>query len=167
MRFDPKHTANRRVLEALREENSSTPEVMSIEEVGGSYVAYFECGSHPEIVKHVWERLGKSLPDECCCLIHGTPTLVHDESGVVMAVCFGTQYAVRVLEEQLPDALAAGCRQVENWGGRQPATDLREGFGPDWVFGCFDKGERKRFRVAYARYSPDAEPGAAPDPARM
>jgi hypothetical protein len=146
------HPANRRVLHTLRPKDSSVPALTPLSEIEDPYVAYFECGSHPDVVKYVWEGLGKSLPEACCCLVYGTPALVHDQSGVVLAVCYGTEYALRVPEQLLPRVLKAGCTPVSTWGGVGEPTDLRTELGPDWLFGCFARGERRWTRAAYHYY---------------
>jgi hypothetical protein len=51
---------------------------------------HMNCGSHPDIVEYVWGPLGSALAQDGRALIFGTPTLIHANSGVILAVCFGT-----------------------------------------------------------------------------
>lgn len=101
---------------------------------------YMNCGSHPDVVERVWDQLGSVLPKEARCLLGGTPALVLPISGVVAAVCFGTQYCVRIPPGSLVEARATGATTVQRWttGGQ---TDIQQEFGADWVFGSYSAQE--------------------------
>lgn len=102
---------------------------------------YMEAGSHPDVVGHVWDRLGASLPVDCRAIVYGTPALVHPEVGIVFAMAFGTRYVVRVPSERLEAAFAAGCHTEQEWTGGKK-TDLSAEMGNDWVFGSGAKDEQ-------------------------
>lgn len=98
-------------------------------------------GTHPRIVERLWDALDAALPVSGRCVIFGSPALVQPVSGIVLAVGIGTQYALRLLPGDLDQEIAEGSEVLhtfETSGGR---LDLRERFGPDWVFGRFDERE--------------------------
>jgi hypothetical protein len=106
--------------------------------------------------------LGECLPENCRCLVYGTPSLVHPGAGVVLAVCYGTQYCLRIPADRLNEAIAAGLTTSTRWSyGTE--TDLAAEFGPDWVFGHYHGDERHWLRAAYGSYTPkgEAEGGAS------
>jgi hypothetical protein len=94
------------------------------------------CGSHPDVVEQVWHVLARKLPAEGRCLLFGTPALVDPVSGIVLAVCYGTQYCVRLPKGAIPAALRRGARVSMTWtlGG---STNIQKQFGRDWVFGHY------------------------------
>src|SRR5262245_45618185 len=106
MGVDHRHTANRGVLDKLRQGVSGGLELIGPDGLYDRHGirAYDECGSHPGAVMRVWDELGAALPNGCCQVLYGTPVLLHDESGVVLAVCYGTSYAIRVPGGSLADA---------------------------------------------------------------
>lgn len=116
---------------------------------------YCNCGSHPDVVERVWDQIGPALPLDSRCLLYGTPALVHPKSGVVLAVCYGTQYALRIPVDALGEALKAGARTTIQWssGG---ATDIRHEFGPDWIFGLYLVQELQWCRTVYEAMDRDA-----------
>jgi len=101
---------------------------------------YLNAGCHPDIVERLWDQIGKTLAIDCRCLIHGVPGLVDPRSGLILALGMGTQYAVRIPDTLIPQALASGAKTTTTWsGGRQ--TNIAEIFGKNWVFGHWDKIE--------------------------
>jgi hypothetical protein len=116
---------------------------------------YYSCGCHPDTVERVWDRIGKQLPSDGRCVVYRRPALVQPESGVILAMCMGTSYIVRVLDTVLPDALAAGCRQSQEWGKKNSGhvTHLVEEYGPDWVFARWLDVEVSWCRATYERFS--------------
>lgn len=136
-RVDPNHPANAPVLQTLRAANPDGKPLARPEEVNDPY---FECGSHPDIVERVWERVGKWLPEQARCILFGTPVLVQPASGVVLAACMGSSYMLRVPAARLGTALTSGFRQTHTWK-RGDVTDLTTEFGSDWVFGAFEDAE--------------------------
>ncbi|MEQ8855975.1 hypothetical protein [Gimesia sp.] len=111
--------------------------------------AYFGCGSHPEIVGRVWDKLGQKIPDEACCLLNGHNCLLHDQTGIILAVCMGTQYSLRITDNSIEDAIGEGLSQECNWGGSGDFTDLRMEFGTNWFFGSFADQEIKWIQESY------------------
>lgn len=103
---------------------------------------YWLCGSDPEIVERVWDQLGSELPLASRRIVCGTPTLVHPETGLVLAVCYGTGYCLRIPEGALESALQAGCETSHRWGDGT-VTNLPDEFGADWVFGCWANDEAR------------------------
>ena len=70
---------------------------------------YLRAGSHPDIVSWVWETLGRELPTDCRAIVYGTPSLVHPNSGVVLALAYETAYVIRIPNDILNEAMKAGC----------------------------------------------------------
>jgi hypothetical protein len=117
---------------------------------------YFKCGSHPDVVEYVWDRLGECLPENGRCLVYGTPSLVQARAGIVLAVCYGTEYCLRIPADRMNEAITAGLTTSTQWSdGTQ--TDLAAEFGPDWLFGQFYRDEPQWLRGAYDSYRPKGE----------
>jgi hypothetical protein len=96
--------------------------------------AYMGAGAHPDAVECVWDQLGAALPQDCRCLLYGTPALVQPKTGLVMAIAFGTAYYLRIPPDARLAAQAAGAKTLVTWtgGGR---LDVTREFGPDWIIG--------------------------------
>ena len=123
---------NRGVLEYLgRGEKSRNVLVASPRSVADPYQGQ---GCHPDIVHRVWDELGSGLPVECRCLVHGTPALVHDRSGVIIAIGNGTQYNLRLTVDDLPEARANGASTRTRWSDGTEMDSTTE-LGPDWTKG--------------------------------
>lgn len=101
---------------------------------------YMNLGSHPDIVGRLWDELAKSLPQDCRCILYGTPALVAPRSGIVLAVAIGTQYGLRLPDGAVAEAINAGARTETQWTGGGSMNVQRE-FGSDWVFGRWLKQE--------------------------
>jgi hypothetical protein len=110
---------------------------------------YMNCGTHPDIVEHVWGVLGRALPENGCCLIFGIPALVHPKAGVILAVCYGTAYAIR-----LPSGAARPPRRklVHDWSF-EPETNIETDCGVGWMFGDFSPGEVDAIAEVYEELS--------------
>jgi hypothetical protein len=109
---------------------------------------YWKAGSHPEIVERVWDILGSALPVDCRAVVYGTPALVHPDKGVVFALVYGTQYAIRVPNELIYEAVKIGCKKEQEWtGGRK--TNIEEELGEGWLFGCWAEGEKQWLTRSY------------------
>ena len=102
---------------------------------------YLRAGSHPDIVGRLWDELGTSLPTDCRALIHGTPALVHPTEGVVIALAYGTQYAIRIPADAVQEARKIGCHTEHEWTGGGK-TRLPDELGPNWFFGCWAEAEK-------------------------
>ncbi len=156
MLIDPNNPANHPVLDTLREAAEHARPLTPMSEAGDPY---YEAGSHPDIVEFMWNRLAKNFPDECRCLVYGTPSVVQPVSGVVLAVGMGTSYCLRILPESLGEAAAIGSTPLHTWGSGV-TTDLRESFGEHWVFGSFGDEAIAWFRAAYHHFSAAPSPDA-------
>jgi len=111
---------------------------------------YYQAGSHPDVVARLWDEIGPALDADCRALIFGSPALVHPHGGIVLALCMGTTYGLRIPVENLEDACTAGCRRQQQWtGGGQ--TDIEARFGEGWVFGAFLDAETDWLRASFDR----------------
>jgi hypothetical protein len=113
---------------------------------------YLSQGSHPDIVHRVWDELGASLPLDCRCLIYGTPAIVHGFSGIVIAICNGTQYNLRLTTIDLRDAIAKGASTWIRWSNGKDMDSLVE-LGADWIFGGWLKEEVQWIRNTYEQWA--------------
>jgi hypothetical protein len=152
--LDEKHPANVRLLASLKARADQRGKKLGpIARPDCVRDPYMNCGSHPDIVGRVWDELAAALPTNGRCLVFGTPALVHPRSGVVLAVCYGTAYCIR-----LPSKTAQVRGQaIQEWTGGG-TTDLSTEFGPAWVFGRFWPGELEAIREVYREFNQPAEP---------
>src|SRR5438309_2072950 len=94
---DESHPANRPVLATLAATATRRGKQLgpfaTADRVKSPYTA---CDCHPDAVEWVWNRLGATLPEKGYCLVCGRPALVHPHAGVLLAVCLGTAYCLRV-----------------------------------------------------------------------
>lgn len=134
MKLDESDPRNATLLAHLREREGPRFDPRPILSPADHPDPYMEAGSHPDIVERVWDRLGDALPTDCRALVLGRPALVEPTRGIVLALAYGTAYAIRVPDEKLEDALARGCRAEERWSGGG-ATRAEQAFGRGWVFG--------------------------------
>jgi hypothetical protein len=154
--LDVDHPANQGVLRSLQSGVRKRTAPLPLAPPESAKDAYSKCGSHPDIVERVWDRLGKCLPENGRCLVYGVPALVHPRAGIVLSACYGTAYCLRVPGDQVSAAIAAGLTTVERWSdGTQ--TDASQEFGPDWVFGAWKRKEREWLRAVYDLYTPKAQ----------
>lgn len=98
-------------------------------------------GAHPDIVEQLWTRLNGALPVDARFLVADTAALVHPESGVVVAVALGTQYALRLAGDSLAKARDAGFETSHEFVTVARTLDLASTFGEGWVFGRHDPRE--------------------------
>ena len=89
-------------------------------------------GTHPLVVARLWDVLNAELPTDGRCVIYGSPALVEPQSGVVLAVGIGTQYALRLRPDDRMLALGSGASRenkilvwlgAEGRAGRRRAID--------------------------------------------
>jgi hypothetical protein len=139
MYLNETHTLNKRALEYLSrgEKSNKFPPVGARESV---LDPYYGQGSHPDIVERVWDAIGRTLPEDCRCLVYGTPALVHPKTGILIAFCNGTTYCIRLKEELIEKALKAGAKKYQKWTYGGDMDTLRD-LGPDWLFGWWLKDE--------------------------
>jgi hypothetical protein len=132
--IDPDHPLNECVLRHLQHICGTDSPVLTAPEDHPD--PYAGAGSHPDVVERLWSQLGRPLPGDGRVLVHGAPALVHPTAGVVLAIGFGTRYALRLPRPRLEDAIAAGCEATVTWSDGT-STDLRDTFGGDWLFGAW------------------------------
>jgi len=95
---------------------------------------YTTYGSHPGVVKVVWDVIGSSLPEDCRCLIYGTPALVHPKIGVILAFCNGMAYCVRLSKNLMFKARIIGAETYTKWSDGSD-MDTKRDLGDYWVLG--------------------------------
>jgi len=97
---------------------------------------YQGCGSHPDVVEWLWDRLGASLGKKARAVICGTPALLDPRTGILLAVALGTIYAVRARGGMVPPGYAS----THTYSGGE-TLDLAAIAGAGWVFGRYEKAE--------------------------
>jgi hypothetical protein len=112
---------------------------------------YLRQGSHPDIVQRVWDELGAAVPGECRCLVYGTPALVHNHSGIVIGICNGTRYNLRLTAENFREAIAKGASTRTRWSNGEEMDSLAV-LGDYWIFGQWLKEEARWCLETYEEY---------------
>jgi hypothetical protein len=140
------HPSNSGVVRSLCRKAGGNISVVAADAVHDPYLS---CGSHPDIVERVWNQLGRELPPAARRILCGSPVLVHPDTGVVLAVCYGTSYCLRLPEGALSAALHAGCKTTHKWSNGK-VTDLAVEFGANWVFGRWAVDEEQWCRTVAA-----------------
>lgn len=100
---------------------------------------YLALGSHPDIVERIWLELAPH--NDWRVVVLGTPAVVDPETGLVLAVAFGTSYWLRLTPDDLAVALATGFTQTYRYGLAKEDFDAAETFGPTWAHGRWDERE--------------------------
>lgn len=140
---------NQLVVDYLHKREPSHPLFAAPDSVRDPYMGQ---GSHPDVVEHVWKKIGSSLPMDCRCLVCGTPALVQPNSGILLAFCLGTQYCLRLPSGFLEEALKhGGVKPTTKWSNGT-ILDASVTFGPDWVFGAW-KEDLEWSRKTYDVYN--------------
>ena len=147
---DPDHIDN---YGPLHQRHRPGPPVVEPADAVDTNVAYWQSGTHPDIVDRVWDRLGRELCPASRCRINGNPCLVHPWIGVILAVCYGTSYALRVPPEHAAAIPPDGRERVIVFSVGGP-RDIQRQFGPDWLFGTFAANEINLLREVFDRYDP-------------
>ena len=147
MKIDEAHPLNQGVLGYIvrAKRQRSAPILAAWDSVPDPYM---EQGSHPDVVERVWDVIGTSLPDDCRCLVYGTPALLHPGKGIILAFCNGTSYCLRLNAQLVEKAVASGAKTHQQWstgGGMDSQGEL----GPDWVFGGWLADEIEWCRIVY------------------
>jgi hypothetical protein len=106
-------------------------------------------GTHPDTVDWLWDTLNAALPVDCRWLVFDGPALVDPAGGLILAVGIGTQYALRLLPQDLAAAVARGSELVHTFRTVGTSLDLPATLGPEWVFGHFDEREPGWLRATY------------------
>jgi hypothetical protein len=109
----------------------------------------YHLGTHPDIVARLWDELNANLPSDARRLVFDGPALAHP-NGTILAAALGTQYALRLMPEDLAEAVEAGAELVHHFRTVGTTLDLPATFGPGWVFGRFDDREPEWVSAAYA-----------------
>ena len=107
---------------------------------GGHVDPYMGCGCHPDVVGRLWDQLGKSMSKDCRALVYHWPALVHPSSGVILGLCMGTQYALRIHGDMVEGARSAGLKSAMKWSSGE-ILDIGEKWGADWFWGAWKKEE--------------------------
>ena len=146
MKIDTASPMNQGVLKYLgREEKAGKAVVATPGSVPDPYLCQ---GSHPDIVQRVWDDLGEVLPAKCRCLVYGTPALVHDRSGIVLAICNGTQYNLRLTAGDFREAIAKGAATRTRWSTGEEMDSLTV-LGTGWIFGGWFADEKRWCSATY------------------
>jgi hypothetical protein len=148
MIVDLQHPMNHGVLKYHRRRAKSHQPMLGVPDSVAD--AYMQQGSHPDIVQRVWDELGTVLPRECRCLIYGTPSLLHHHAGIIIAICNGTQYNLRLTPSDFEKAVVRGARTRTRWSSGEEMDSISE-LGPDWVFGGWFKEELEWCRDTYEK----------------
>ena len=106
-------------------------------------------GAHPGVVDRLWDELNAALPADARWLVFDGPALVHPATEAILGAVIGTQYALRLLPDDLALALAAGSETMHSFSTVGTTLDLPSSFGPDWVFGRLDEREAGWLRATY------------------
>src|SRR5262245_37456819 len=62
---------------------------------------YYTLGTHPDLVAHLWDVLGKPLPEDCRRVVFRAPVLLHPRTGVIFAFAGGTHtYGFRLPDRE-------------------------------------------------------------------
>jgi hypothetical protein len=147
MYLDEGHEMNKKVLEYIRTVKKQGDAVL-VASWNDVVKPYTNQGSHPEVVERVWDVIGSSLPEDCRCLVYGTPALVHPKTGIILIFCNGTSYCVRLTVQLIKIALSAGAKTYQKWTYSGDMDTQRE-LGPYWIFGFWNKSEIKWCRKVY------------------
>jgi hypothetical protein len=139
VRFDAEHPLNALFVASQQGKGAGTVDVL---EPPDSKPSAYRRGSHPDVVDHLWKKLGNKLPVDCRAILFGSPVLIEPSSGVMIAKAFGTAYVIRVSPDDLEAALSLGCTTTHQWSDGK-TTDLQQELGVDWVFGHWLKQEYK------------------------
>jgi hypothetical protein len=115
----------------------------------------YHLGTHPDVVERIWDHLGNGMPPSARVLVGGGPGLLDPDSGLILAVALGTQYALRLTGRGLAAATEAGFETVHTFHMVNRTLDLPATFGSGWVFGGWDDRE-----AAWLNETREAERGA-------
>lgn len=132
------HEANVGILRYLAD--GADPTTVSIERPTADTDPW-RLGAHPDVVEHLWSSLNAALPADARFLVAGGAALAHPESGAILALALGTQYAVRLTSEGFTEAIARGHETAHTFVTVDRTLDLAGSFGPGWVFGRYDDNE--------------------------
>jgi hypothetical protein len=146
--FDPAHPANR-----WASRNSEPTFTPPPDEAAAQAMKPFELesrlGTHPDTVLRLWRELNFRLPRNCCCIVDQCPALATPSKGVVIAMGFGTSYAIRVACEVARKIWDAFDASDQEWVGLQYGHVERT-FGRDnWIVGNWKDTEFSWLRTTF------------------
>jgi hypothetical protein len=110
---------------------------------------YMDQGSHPDIVRRIWDELGPDLPCDCRAQAKGRPVLAHPETDRIIAMATGTAYALWLVDEDYGLACNSGADTVMRWSAGS-VTDLASCAGTGWLWGGWYHEEAEWLRRSYA-----------------
>lgn len=148
-RVDFDHQANKNILAYLRHTHVKYKAHLPVS-TSPSFIKdpYHELGTHPELVKRLWDELAEKIPLDCKWIVYGTPVLVNPFSGILFGFAFGTKtYGMRLPERERQEMYAAGATTHYDYNDGF-SFDITE-IGRDWVLGGWLKGERLWCMAAY------------------
>ena len=147
MFLDEQHELNKWALEYILR-GRKQPGALPIAAPDSVMQPYMEQGSHPDVVERVWEGIGSALPQDCRCLVYGTPALVHPESGILLVFCNGTTYCIQLTAQLVDKALKTGAKTYTQWTSGSD-MDTQRDLGLAWVFGRWLEDELQWCREVY------------------
>lgn len=121
------HPANARVLVYLETASMGGPTSAAPESVDR-----WQLGTHPDLVEIFWDRLTALLPEPCQWVVHGSPVLVHPETGVLFGLAGGTSTTAL----RLPERERAEAFEVAGYGRAYAyprATIYASDMGEQWA----------------------------------
>ena len=110
---------------------------------------YLEQGSHPDIVRRIWDDLGRQLPCDCRAQAKGRLVLAHPETDRIFALAQGTAYALWLVDDDYEPARDSGAQTVMRWSAGY-VTDLAKRAGSGWIWGGSYPDEAQWLRHACA-----------------
>jgi hypothetical protein len=146
--MDLTHPANRQPLIYLTGRNPQASPIAAPDCVPQPYLTL---GTHPDVVEHLWDQINAVYPLDARAIIYRYPGLIHPVSGIILALGWGTAYALRLPTDLYPLALQRGGKTVIKWSASH-STDIQATLGEDWLFGSWPKEERDWCQKAYDFY---------------
>nr|AUN37375.1 hypothetical protein [uncultured bacterium] len=131
MHLDESHPDNTLVLDRLR---ARRPNRAPIAPPESETYAYTQLGCHPDIVERIWDAINPQLPGDSRAVVYATPALVQPRTGLVIAIGYGTRYALRLPAALVDEAIARGCSTTQTWSGGG-MSDVAAECGDGWLFG--------------------------------
>ncbi len=145
--LDLEDPANRRVVDYLAKRDERDQPL----DEPAYYPPIERLTTHPEVLGHLWRDLGSQIPPACARLVRGTPCLVQDRSGIILAFALGTAYAMRLPLPERGEALLAGATAAMKWSGGA-VTDLAEDLEGGWLWGRWVGPEPAWVAAAYSAF---------------
>lgn len=149
MRSPLAHPDNEGVLRYLADDaDPADPASVSLERPTAATDTW-RLGAHPDVVERLWTHMNAAFPVDARHLIGGSAALVHPESGVILAVALGTQYALRLSGRGLAEAERLGYETSHTFRTVGRTLDLAATFGSGWVFGRHGAEESEWMAESY------------------